>query len=151
MCGSHDLSTRQCWSVVCTTWHLGLAATDNHSFCCQMLPFLLEIQRPRRGRALGLSYGCMSGLMCLSGHSLSENTSVHKSSGANLVVHKYHSASKKDLTISYLWIKDTDHIILDVCHVFWDDTREDIRLFFTKLSWECSTPFRYSDYWSLSI
>lgn len=73
MCGSQDLSTRRGWSAVCMSWQLGLPATDNNCVCAaRCCPCLLEIQKPRRERDLGLRYGYMSVFMCLSGHSLSD-------------------------------------------------------------------------------
>lgn len=87
--------------------------------------------------------------MCLPGHSVSEGASVYESSGANSVAHKVSLSQKKDMAVSNLWVKDTDHIILDICHVYWDNTREAIRLSFTKVSWEYSISFKYSDYWLL--
>lgn len=101
MCDIPGVSSGHNWSVVCTAWQLDLPATDNSTgTCCSCL---CDTQRPRKKRILRLKCECKSSLQCLSGYNLSEDTSMLKSS--------------KDLTIRYLWVKDTIHISLEVCHV----------------------------------
>lgn len=101
MCGSQDLSTRRGWSAVCMSWQLGLPATDSNCVCAaRCCPCLLEIQKPRRERDLGLRYGYMS-VFTFQDTASQISILVHKLSGIDLVMHEAFS-QQRDLKKSYL-------------------------------------------------
>lgn len=143
-CGLHDSPTGSRWSVVCTTWYLGLLVTYNHSvpapWCCLCL---LEPQRPWREGPSCWDVDVWVSYVPLWPLSLRKRP-VNRSIEVNLVAHKVSPPARK--VIWQLFLNNSCRILSQTFIICVGTTWEDIRLF-TKHFWEVPIPFPYSDYW----